>query len=171
MSLNNECTCKRVLVFPRVEEPKKVLIFARTSISSNTSGGNADLSNYYTKQQTDSLLDKKLSTNELDNAIDQALLEAKESGEFKGEKGDKGDKGERGEKGEQGIQGERGADGAQGIQGEKGADGKDGADGYTPQKGVDYFTTKDKQELIAELTPTIESMLNSQIEEVEYGTY
>jgi hypothetical protein len=131
-----------------------------------------DLSDYYTKQDTDKLLEEKLSTSQLDNAIDDALAQAKESGEFKGDKGDRGEKGEQGERGEQGlqgiqgIQGEKGADGAkgdkgdkgdQGIQGEKGEDGKDGqngkdgADGKTPVKGVDYFTDADKKELIEEI--------------------
>jgi hypothetical protein len=32
-----------------------------------------------------------------------------------------------------------------------GASGKDGVDGYTPQKGVDYYTEAEKQELIASL--------------------
>lgn len=204
MSLNNECTCKRVLVFPKVEEPKKVLIFARTPISSNTNGSNVDLSNYYTKKQTDDMLAKKLSTSELDNAIDQALLEAKESGEFQGEKGEQGVagkdgkdgangisathswsgttltitsasgtssanlKGERGERGERGLQGEQGVQGIQGIQGEKGENGKDG---YTPVKGTDYFTNADKQEFIADITPTIENTINQAIGEIEYGTY
>ena len=53
----------------------------------------------------------------------------------KGQKGDKGEQGIQGEKGEQGIQG------VQGVQGEK------GADGYTPQKGVDYWTDSDKEEI------------------------
>lgn len=44
-------------------------------------------------------------------AVDKALLEAKESGEFDG------------------------------------ADGKDGIDGKTPVKGVDYWTTSDKEEI------------------------
>lgn len=64
---------------------------------------NVDLSNYYTKQETDNLLADKLSTTELDSAIDDALAQAKESGEFKGEKGDKGDKGDKGEDGRDGY--------------------------------------------------------------------
>ena len=56
-------------------------------------------------------------------AVEKALEEAKESGDFKGDKGDKGDRGE------------------QGIQGKK------GDDGYTPQKGVDYFTDEDVKSL------------------------
>lgn len=48
-------------------------------------------------------------------------------------------KGEKGEPGEQGIQGEPG---------QNGTNGTNGTDGYTPIKGVDYFTTADKQELV-----------------------
>lgn len=61
------------------------------------------------------------------------------SGELKGDKGDKG------EPGEQGIQGEPGKDG---VDGKNGTNGKDGVDGKTPVKGVDYFTTSDKKELV-----------------------
>lgn len=189
MSVNN-CNCKRVLVMPKISDSAKALIFVRT-----TGGGNVDLSNYYNKQETDEMLAKKLSTNELDNAIDQALLKAKESGEFKGEQGIQGERGEKGEQGEQGERGERGLQGEQGIQGiqgEKGADGakgekgdkgdkgdrgeqgiqgEKGADGRTPEKGTDYFTDVDKQEFITELTPTIENLINQAIGEIENGTY
>lgn len=44
-------------------------------------------------------------------------------------------------KGEQGEQGQPGRDGSDG------ADGADGADGRTPEKGVDYFTEADKEEI------------------------
>lgn len=37
------------------------------------------------------------------------------------------------------------------LKGDPGADGKDGADGYTPQKGVDYFTEEDKEELVSDV--------------------
>lgn len=52
----------------------------------------------------------------IETAVNNALENAKESGEFKGDKGDKGDRGERGEQGVKGEKGERG------IQGEKGED-------------------------------------------------
>lgn len=74
-------------------------------------------------------LNNKLEKTELDSAIDQALLEAKESGDFKGEKGEQGIQGIQGERGEKGEQGERGLQGEQGLQGEKGEDGKDGQNG------------------------------------------
>lgn len=41
-------------------------------------------------------------------AVENALKEAKESGEFKGEKGDKGDRGEQGIQGEKGDKGDKG---------------------------------------------------------------
>lgn len=73
----------------------------------------------------------------------------------KGDKGDKGDKGEKGDAGAvgpagpQGVQGVQGPAGPQGEPGKDGADGQPGADGYTPQKGVDYYTEADKQEMVA----------------------
>lgn len=39
--------------------------------------------------------------------------------------------------------------GVQGDRGDTGAPGKDGADGYTPRKGVDYFTSSDKAEMVS----------------------
>lgn len=62
----------------------------------------------------------KLDASALTSAINTALAQAKESGEFDGEKGEKGEKGEQGSQGAQGPQGE------QGIQGEKGEKGSDG---------------------------------------------
>lgn len=53
--------------------------------------------------------------------------------------------GPAGERGEQGPQGIQGPQGPQGVQGEQGAAGEDG---YTPQRGTDYWTAADKQEII-----------------------
>lgn len=61
---------------------------------------------------------QKLDETALPTAINDALAQAKASGEFDGPKGDKGDKGDPGA---QGIRGETGPAGP------KGADGKDGA--------------------------------------------
>ena len=52
----------------------------------------------------------------------------------------------KGEQGEQGIQGEQGEQGEQGIPGQ---------DGYTPQRGVDYFTTEDIELLTAQIKTNI----------------
>lgn len=73
---------------------------------------------------------KKLDTTALPTAINDALAQAKASGEFDGAKGDKGDKGDPGAQGIRGEKGETGPAGPQGNTGPagpKGADGKDGA--------------------------------------------
>ena len=59
--------------------------------------------------------------------------------------GPRGPNGEKGDKGEQGIPGEKGA------KGDKGDDGAPGQDGYTPQKGTDYFTPAEKEEMVQEV--------------------
>lgn len=58
------------------------------------------------------------------------IMAAIEAGKVKGPKGDPGEKGDKG------------------FTGEPGAPGKDGEDGYTPQKGVDYYTEADKNEVV-----------------------
>lgn len=84
-------------------------------------------------------IEKKLDKTALPTAINNALAQAKASGEFDGAKGEKGDKGDpgaqgiRGEKGETGPAGPKGETGPAGEKGDpgpagpKGADGKDGA--------------------------------------------
>ena len=73
-----------------------------------------------------------LTESELDAAVDDALAQAKASGEFKGDKGDTGAQGPQGDKGDtgaQGPQGEKGDTGAQGPKGDKGDTGAAGANG------------------------------------------
>lgn len=53
-------------------------------------------------------------------------------------------KGEKGDQGQQGIQGEKGD---KGEQGEQGRQGEKGDKGDTPQKGTDYFTPEEIQEI------------------------
>lgn len=75
-------------------------------------------------------IEKKLDATALPTAINDALAQAKASGEFDGAKGDKGDKGDPGAQGIRGEKGETGPAGAKGDTGPagpKGADGKDGA--------------------------------------------
>lgn len=67
-----------------------------------------------------------ISQDDLQEATNEALAQAKASGEFKGEQG------------EPGPAGHAGADGQP---------GEPGADGKTPIKGTDYFTEADKQEI------------------------
>lgn len=80
-------------------------------------------------------LEEKLSATELDSAINTALEQAKESGDFNGPQGPQGEigpagpQGEPGEKGERGNPGEQGPQGPQGPQGETGATGPQGLQG------------------------------------------
>lgn len=62
----------------------------------------------------------------VEDYVNKAVNEAKESGEFKGDKGDPG---------------------ADGKDGKDGKDGVNGKDGYTPQRNVDYWTEADKSEI------------------------
>lgn len=72
-------------------------------------------------------IEKKLDKTALPTAINDALAQAKASGEFDGDKGDKGDPGAQGIRGEKGDTGPAGPQGDTGPAGPKGADGKDGA--------------------------------------------
>lgn len=56
-----------------------------------------------------------LSKTELSSAVNDALAQAKASGEFDGADGQPGEKGEKGEKGDPGAQGPQGADGNSGV--------------------------------------------------------
>ena len=80
-----------------------------------------------------------LTDESIPEAINTALAQAKESGEFDGEKGDKGDTGPQGPKGDTGAtgpQGPKGDPGATGSQGPKGDTGATGATGATGQRGT-----------------------------------
>lgn len=73
---------------------------------------------------------------QLDQAVQEALQAAKDSGMFDGAPGVPGEKGEKGDPGEDGKDGQPGKDGAAGQPGADGADGKDGLDGYSPTVSV-----------------------------------
>ncbi len=85
-----------------------------------------DLTGYATEEWVNVQLGQYIEKTELPNAINVALAQAKESGDFDGPKGDTG---------EQGIQGEAGPAGPQGIQGERGAKGEKGETGATGSQG------------------------------------
>ena len=104
------------------------------------SGGSVDVDATLTKagyaadaKAAGDAIGKKLDKTALPTAINDALAQAKASGEFDGAKGEKGDKGDKGDPGAQGIRGEKGEAGPAGAKGDtgpagpKGADGKDGA--------------------------------------------
>lgn len=104
------------------------------------SGGSVDVDDTLTKagyaadaKAAGDAIGRKLDKTALPTAINDALAQAKASGEFDGAKGEKGDKGDKGDPGAQGIRGEKGETGPAGAKGDtgpagpKGADGKDGA--------------------------------------------
>lgn len=111
-------------------------------------------------------------------AVEAALTEAKESGQFDGPAGPAGPAGADGKDGEPGPVGPAGPAGADGQKGDKGdtgpagadgqpgsdgAPGKDGADGKTPVKGEDYFTPDEVQEIARQAAELVE------VPEVESG--
>lgn len=102
------------------------------------SGGSVDVDDTLTKagyaadaKAAGDAIRKKLDATKLPTAINDALAQAKASGEFdgaKGEKGDKGAPGAQGIRGEKGDTGPAGPKGDTGPAGPQGADGKDGAE-------------------------------------------
>lgn len=98
------------------------------------SGGSVDVDATLTKagyaadaKAAGDAIGKKLDKTALPTAINDALAQAKASGEFDGAKGDKGDKGDPGAQGERGEKGETGPAGAKGDTGPTGPKGADGA--------------------------------------------
>ena len=115
-----------------------------------------------------------LAESELDAAVDDALAQAKESGEFKGDKGDTGAQGPQGEKGDTGAAGANGANGVsathswdgttltitsasgtssanlKGDTGDTGPEGPRGEPGPEGPQGPAYALTEaDKAEIVA----------------------
>lgn len=80
-----------------------------------------------------------ISQDDLQEATNKALAQAKESGEFDGPQGLAGPKGDTG------PQGPKGDTGDIGPQGPAGPAGK------TPEKGVDYFTDEDKSAIVSDV--------------------
>lgn len=55
----------------------------------------------------------------------------------------------------QGPAGPQGPQGSQGPQGEQGIQGPQGAEGYSPQRGTDYWTEDDRQEIISDVLASL----------------
>lgn len=93
------------------------------------------------KADIEQLAQEKLDADKLPEAVNDALAQAKASGDFKGEKGDPGEpgapgeKGEKGDPGQPGQPGEQGPAGAAGQPGEKGDKGDKGDTGDTGPQG------------------------------------
>ena len=81
----------------------------------------------------------------IDVVLEDEELETDIQADFlKGDKGDKGDKGEKGDKGDKGDTGEK------------------GNTGYTPQKGIDYYTEEEQQQLIQVVTDAVNEIIQPQ---------
>lgn len=105
------------------------------------SGGSVDVDATLTKagyaadaKAAGDAIAQKLDATALPTAINDALAQAKASGEFDGAKGEKGDKGDPGE---QGIRGEKGETGPAGPKGDTGPAGEKGDTGPAGPKGAD----------------------------------
>lgn len=112
-------------------------------------------------------LEGKLDATALDSAIEEALAQAKASGEFDGADGKDGTSvtvqsvSESTADGGSNVvtfsdgksvtikNGSKGSTGATGATGPQGPKGDTGAAGYTPVKGTDYFTAVDKAEMVS----------------------
>ncbi len=94
------------------------------------------------KADIEKLNTDKLDADKLPEAVNDALAQAKASGEFDGKPG------EPGQPGEPGYTPVKGVDYFDGQPGQPGEPGQPGADGKTPVKGVDYYTEADKTEMV-----------------------
>ena len=114
---------------------------------------------YFTPSSPDMPAMEPIPVLNLNEVIDMALTQAKESGKFDGKDGETGPAGPQGPEGPRGEKGEPGANGKDGQDGQPGKDGQDGRnglDGKTPVKGEDYWTDADKQEVIDDVLGQID---------------
>lgn len=114
---------------------------------------------------TDALAGKQptgnyLTRDDLQDATDKALAQAKASGEFDGATGPAGAPGKDGTSGADGVTphiGDNGnwylgtTDTGKPSRGEMGPQGPKGDQGHTPVKGTDYWTAADKQEIVSDV--------------------
>ena len=92
-----------------------------------------------------------ISQDDLQEATNEALAQAKESGEFDGPRGPEGPQGPKGDPGEIGPAGPTGETGPEGPQGERGPQGEKGEPGEKGDPGNDYILTDADKEEIAEM--------------------
>lgn len=115
-------------------------------------GGTTDLTGYATEEWVKkqnyltSIPSDYVTSNELTNEVNSALTQAKENGDFKGDKGDKGATffPQIDSQGNLSWTNDSDLDNPTTIN-------ITGPKGETPQKGVDYYTKEDKDELIQEI--------------------
>ena len=121
------------------------------------SGGNVDLSDYYNKEEIDTIVNNLPSGGAGTDGKDGVGIQTVKLvnyelvvtltdgieinlGNVRGADGAKGDKGEKGEPGQDGAKGADGKDGVNGTDGKNGTDGVNGADGVSPTVDVTEIT-------------------------------
>lgn len=110
-----------------------------------------------------------VTPEQVQEAVNEALQNAKDSGEFDGPPGPAGEKGDKGDPGETGPQGPQGEQGPAGISathhwngtvltmtsesGTSSADlkGAPGDPGHTPVRGKEYWTASDQQQIVSDV--------------------
>ena len=119
------------------------------------------------KLKAEQLPDNALTDEALTEAINDALAQAKESGEFNGADGKNGTDGKNGADGEKGEKGDAFTyndftpEQLAALKGEKGDKGEDGKDG---QNGSDYVLTEsDKTEIAEQAAALIDTALSAAI--------
>lgn len=110
-----------------------------------------------TKQKPSDYVYTETEVYSIKTALEKALREAKESGDFTGPEG------------KQGPAGKPGEDGKDGQDGKPGKDGVDGQDGYTPEKGIDYYTEEEKEELLEGLREELNIIAEDKALEIGEG--
>jgi hypothetical protein len=109
------------------------------------------------KLKSDQLPDNALTSEKLTAAINTALAQAKESGEFNGA-------GTKGDKGDPFTYEDFTPEQLAALKGEKGDKGEDGVDGKDGQNGSDYILTEaDKTEIAEQAAALIDTSLANAI--------
>ena len=72
--------------------------------------------------------------------------------------------------GTNGADGKDGEDGKDGKDGKDGTNGTNGQDGYTPIKGVDYWTTADKEEIVQDVEEELQPQINNKQNKLTPGS-
>lgn len=83
-----------------------------------------------------------------------------------GPQGPKGETGETGPAGPAGADGATGATGPEGPEGPQGPAGADGAPGYTPQRGTDYWTPEDQEQMVRDVLDNLPDDLGNAVQYV-----
>lgn len=124
-----------------------MVMYAESSLTKEAIGNSYSYNTLETEDKTlvgaiNEIGKNKLNKTALPEAVNTALAQAKESGDFKGEKGDKGDAFTYEDFTEEQLESLK------------------GAKGDKPIKGIDYFTEEDKAELVTNVLNTLKEYID-----------